>query len=215
MTAEVELAAAASAAQQHHQHHQQQRKASNAGSDDLLAPLPSNVGAGASHGRRMSRVLGGGGGGGRQGRGRLGTLAGPSLMLGGGDHGARSGQPPPLENTYRLKPDESQRFNCRLATEILTAALETAVAGVGQKYDAERCRSACQSAAEQARRELRELDSRRYKLVVNVSIVQLLGQSAAVASRSVGNPETDNYATAQVSAGEFACVATVHALYYE
>uniref|UniRef100_A0A1I8IEU7 TC1 domain-containing protein n=1 Tax=Macrostomum lignano TaxID=282301 RepID=A0A1I8IEU7_9PLAT len=204
MTAEVELAAAASAAQQHHQHHQQQRKASNAGSDDLLAPLPSNVGAGASHGRRMSR-----------GRGRLGTLAGPSLMLGGGDHGARSGQPPPLENTYRLKPDESQRFNCRLATEILTAALETAVAGVGQKYDAERCRSACQSAAEQARRELRELDSRRYKLVVNVSIMQLLGQSAAVASRSVGNPETDNYATAQVSAGEFACVATVHALYYE
>uniref|UniRef100_A0A1I8IFZ9 TC1 domain-containing protein n=1 Tax=Macrostomum lignano TaxID=282301 RepID=A0A1I8IFZ9_9PLAT len=200
MTAEVELAAAASAAQQHHQHHQQQRKASNAGSDDLLAPLPSNVGAGASHGRRMSRA---------------GHPGGPSLMLGGGDHGARSGQPPPLENTYRLKPDESQRFNCRLATEILTAALETAVAGVGQKYDAERCRSACQSAAEQARRELRELDSRRYKLVVNVSIVQLLGQSAAVASRSVGNPETDNYATAQVSAGEFACVATVHALYYE
>uniref|UniRef100_A0A1I8F651 Cystatin domain-containing protein n=1 Tax=Macrostomum lignano TaxID=282301 RepID=A0A1I8F651_9PLAT len=141
---------------------------------------------------------------------RAGHPGGPSLMLGGGDHGARSGQPPPLENTYRLKPDESQRFNCRLATEILTAALETAVAGVGQKYDAE------SSAAEQARRELRELDSRRYKLVVNVSIiVQLLGQSAAVASRSVGNPETDNYATAQVSAGEFACVATVHALYYE
>ena len=118
-----------------------------------------------------------------------------------------------LENTYRLGPSEKEKFNVsrvqRLVSDILFNHLENV------KYDPIRCKDLSLQLSDEIKTRLKSIVNKRYKLVVNLTIGQNLGNSIIVASRSLWNTDTDNGCTVQYKNNSLYAIATIFAAYYD
>ncbi|CAG5118781.1 unnamed protein product [Candidula unifasciata] len=122
--------------------------------------------------------------------------------------------PVQLQNTYRLGPTPSQTFQPRKAEDVMKSVLESYLGG--EKYSTEICSNLVQQISDVIKSKIKDLGfSSRYKYVCLVTIGQNRRQGVAVASRSVWNPETDNFASASFSCGDLFAVANVFAAYFE
>jgi hypothetical protein len=108
------------------------------------------------------------------------------------DHYSHSNQLSQLkyENTYSLGPNDSQKFNVsrvqRLVNDILTNHLENF------KYEPNKCRDMVQLLSDEIKTRVKSITYKRFKLIVNLTIGQNIGNSIMIASRSLWNTETDN-----------------------
>ena len=118
-----------------------------------------------------------------------------------------------LENTYRLGPSDKEKFNVsrvqRLVTDILFNHLENV------KYDPARCKDLSLQLSDEIKTRLKSIVHKRYKLIVNLTIGQNLGNSVIVASRSLWNTDTDNGCTVQYKNNSLYAIATIFAAYYD
>ena len=118
-----------------------------------------------------------------------------------------------LENTFRLGPGEGQKFNVskvqKLVTDILTNHLENV------KYEPNKCKDLVQLLSEEIKSRIKAVIFRRYKLIVNLTIGQNIGNSIVIASRSLWNADTDNGCTVQFKNSTMFAVATIFATYYD
>lgn len=118
-----------------------------------------------------------------------------------------------LENTYRLSPNDNQKFNVskvqRLVTEILNNHLENV------KYEPNKCKEMVQLLSEEIKTRIKSIIFKRYKLIVNLTIGENCGNGIIIASRSLWNTETDNGCTVQFKNSSLFAVATIFAAYYD
>lgn len=118
-----------------------------------------------------------------------------------------------LENTYRMTPNDGQRFNAakvkKLVNEILRNHLENF------KYEANKCNDMVELLSEEIKTRTKSIVYKRYKLVVYLTIGQNFDNSVVVASRSLWNPETDNECTVTFTNKTLYAVATVYACYFD
>ncbi|GFO13290.1 TCTEX1 domain-containing protein 1 [Plakobranchus ocellatus] len=122
--------------------------------------------------------------------------------------------PTSYQNTYRLEPQSSEKFQSKKAQEVIKSVLESYLSG--EKYSKDICGNLAQQISEVIKGRVRELGfSTRYKLVCLVTIGQNRSQGVAVASRSIWNTETDNWASASYSSGDLFAVANIYATYFE
>ncbi|GFR86519.1 Tctex1 domain-containing protein 1 [Elysia marginata] len=122
--------------------------------------------------------------------------------------------PTSYQNTYRLEPHSSERFQSKKAKEVIKSVLESYLNG--EKYSKDICGNLAQQLSEVIKGRIRELGfSTRYKLVCLVTIGQNRNQGVAVVSRSIWNTDTDNWASASYSSGDLFAVANIYATYFE
>ncbi|XP_076093939.1 dynein light chain Tctex-type 5-like isoform X1 [Mytilus galloprovincialis] len=156
-----------------------------------LEPRPS-VQYGAS-GRRMSQVS-------------RTSISGTSL-------GAKLVIPVKIQNTYRLEPQQTEKFNAESVQKMMTGVLSSYLDG--EVYDQKLCAKHSQELSDVIKKRVKELGFPRYKLVCNVMIGQNSNQGLHYSSRCLWNKETDNYAEATYSKGSLFAVATMFATYFE
>ncbi len=118
-----------------------------------------------------------------------------------------------FENSYVMEPGANEKFMSKdvavLAKTILTQHLST------YTYEASTAGEMSKALSRLILETVKEMNYPRYKFVCNVIIGQICGQGLMYCSRSLWNIKTDNHATAEFSKGNFFCIATLHATYYE
>lgn len=118
-----------------------------------------------------------------------------------------------LENTYRLGPHESQRFNGSRVTRLVNDIMRNHLENV--KYEPSKCRDLVQLLSDEIKTRTKSILYKRYKLIVNLTIGQNSGNSLIMASRSLWNPDTDNECTVTYKNSSLFAIATIFACYYD
>ncbi|KAH9488280.1 Tctex1 domain-containing protein 1-B [Bulinus truncatus] len=122
--------------------------------------------------------------------------------------------PVQYQNSYRLGPNPSEKFQPSKARKVMKEVLESYLSS--EKYNTEICGNIVGQISDVIKGRVKDLGfSPRYKFVCVVTIGQYRNQGIAVASRSVWNPETDNFATASFKSGDLFAVANMFATYFE
>ncbi|XP_063794764.1 dynein light chain Tctex-type 4 isoform X2 [Pseudophryne corroboree] len=117
------------------------------------------------------------------------------------------------ENTYKTGPDQNSRFNPCRAQKALETILRNYL--VDTKYNPLTSSQLTQNLSDLIRSKLKELSPNRYKVVCSVFLGQMGHQGIKVASRSLWDPQNDNFASATYSNATLFAVALVHGSYYE
>ncbi|CAI9606715.1 unnamed protein product [Staurois parvus] len=117
------------------------------------------------------------------------------------------------ENTYKTGPDQGCRFNLSRAQKVLETVLRNYLADLN--YSAMTSGQRAQNLSDLIRSKMKEHCPPRYKVVCNVILGQRGSQGLKVASRSLWDPQTDNFASATYCSATLFAVAMVHGFYYE
>mgnify|MGYP001810971072 CR=1 FL=1 len=155
---------------------------------------------------------------------QLGRLPAPSVMRQSkrnsvvssqGDHFSHTYYPShaKLENTFRLGPSDSQRFNVSRVQSLVSDILQNHLENMA--YDHARCKDMSMKLSDEIKTRIRSIVYKRYKLIVNVTLGQNLGNSIIIASRSLWNAETDNGCTVQFKNSSLYAIVTIFAAYYD
>ncbi|KAM4721998.1 dynein light chain Tctex-type 4 [Rhinophrynus dorsalis] len=117
------------------------------------------------------------------------------------------------ENTYKTNPDQDCRFNPCRVQKILDSTLSSYLRDT--KYNPLTSGQLTQSLSDLIRSKLKDHIPSRYKIVCNVFLGQMGQQGVNVASRSLWDPQNDNFASCTYTNSSLFAVAMVHGLYYE
>ncbi|KAK6178832.1 hypothetical protein SNE40_011328 [Patella caerulea] len=119
-----------------------------------------------------------------------------------------------VQNTYRLGPDPSEKFNSSQAEKVIKGVLDSYLGG--ETYDSKLCSNLVQDLSDVIKNRMKDSGfSPRYKFICDVIIGENKNQGISVASRSVWGIDTDNYASASYTKGNLLAVASVFATYFE
>ena len=100
--------------------------------------------------------------------------------------------------TYRIEPEENEKFYPSVAKAIGDKVLETELSG--QTYDEEEARNWSLNISDSIRQQIQEkMNKTRFKIVVQTTIGQQSDQAIRVASRCLWDPSVDNYASCTYS----------------
>jgi len=118
------------------------------------------------------------------------------------------------EPTYRVKPEDNERFVPREVEAIIRQVMENRLKK--QAYDEGKCKAlALDLCAEIKDRVTKELNMPRYKFVLQSVIGEVKGQGAYIASRCLWDTETDNYASFSFKNESIFCVVMAFGFYLE
>ncbi|XP_068098632.1 dynein light chain Tctex-type 4 [Hyperolius riggenbachi] len=117
------------------------------------------------------------------------------------------------ENTYKMGPDEGCKFNPTWAKRVLEAVMKNYL--LDTNYNPLTSGQLTQNLSDIIRSKIKEQCPGRYKLVCNVFLGQKSSQGVNVVSRSLWDPQQDNFASASFSNANLFAIAMVHGLYYE
>ncbi|XP_064621118.1 dynein light chain Tctex-type protein 2B-like [Lineus longissimus] len=118
-----------------------------------------------------------------------------------------------MEPSYQMVPDDKHKFSAGKVEKFMQPLLESYLDG--RTYESKECAQLSKGITEAMKTRVKDMDFRRYKFIVNVTIGQNRRQGFQFASREVWNPETDNYATVFYQNSSLFAVATIFATYYE
>jgi len=97
--------------------------------------------------------------------------------------------------------------------EILNEVLDEHVRGID--YDGRRGPSLSKMLTDTVLGKVKELGYSRYKIIVQVTVGQRLGQAMRVVSRALWNVKTDTFASVSYEGQTMYCTINVFGLYYE
>ena len=118
-----------------------------------------------------------------------------------------------LENTYKLGPDDAQKFNSLRIQNAISDILEEYFENY--KYDASKSRELVKRVSEEIKGKIKPMIYKRYKVIVNLTIGQNLGQNIMISSRSMWNIDTDNSCTVEYHNSTMFAIATVFVTYFD
>ncbi|XP_034180490.1 dynein light chain Tctex-type protein 2 [Osmia lignaria lignaria] len=118
---------------------------------------------------------------------------------------------PKYQNTYRLEAYNPFKVDPvdKIVQMLMIAKLEDI------SYDAVEGPKICESVATDIRERIKKLNFDRYKIVVNVTIVEKASQSICTSMGFLWDAERDNYSTFTYEARTFHAYCCVFGLYYE
>ncbi|XP_053325924.1 dynein light chain Tctex-type 4 [Spea bombifrons] len=117
------------------------------------------------------------------------------------------------ENTYKVGPDQDCRFNASKVQKVLENIMGSYLGDTN--YNPLTSGQLTQNLSDLIRSKLKEICPSRYKVVCSVFLGQMGQQGVKVSSRSLWDPQNDNFASATFTNPSLFAVATVHGLYYE
>lgn len=117
------------------------------------------------------------------------------------------------ENTYRTEPEEGKVFAPTKVENMMKEMLEKKLKTV--KYTPDGCRIIATELTADIKSRVKAMDFPRYKIVCSVMITENKRQGLEIASRSVWNQDTDNFASYTYRNPSLIAVANVYGVYYE
>ncbi|XP_043251718.1 dynein light chain Tctex-type 5-B-like [Colletes gigas] len=118
---------------------------------------------------------------------------------------------PNYQNTYRL--EAYNPFKVDPVDKIVKTIMINKLENIS--YDAADCPKICESVATDIRERIKKLNFDRYKIVVNVAIIEKASQSVQASIGFLWDAEKDNYSTFTYEARTFHAYCCVFGLYYE
>ena len=115
------------------------------------------------------------------------------------------------ENTYKMAPNVA--FPENKIKEVVEKILSRELSNT--QYDAENCREMTARISDIIKREIKDLDLDRYKLVCIVHIGQRGNQEIKVGSRCLWDVRLDTYISAEYQNTSLFAIATVFGIYFE
>ena len=137
--------------------------------------------------------------------------------------------PPPepikvYENTYIMKPKETERFKMSKVKAVMEHVLEEKLSVVNAKnkqgkptwqYDHDDVGDMAKEISGEILAQVKTCGCPRYKIICQVHIGENNGQAVRAASRCLWDIDTDNCASAIWTNNKISCVAMCFGLYYE
>lgn len=117
------------------------------------------------------------------------------------------------EPTYRMAPEEKERFLSAHVREIIQKAVEERMEGL--VWDSDKCKDLAVELSSVVKERVKALDLPRYKLVAQAYVGEVAGQGATVASRCLWDTKTDNCASFSYKSETVFCTVVVYGLYLE
>eukprot|EP00920_Eleutheroschizon_duboscqi_P041331 GHVT01099149.1.p1 GENE.GHVT01099149.1~~GHVT01099149.1.p1 ORF type:complete len:145 (+),score=39.73 GHVT01099149.1:597-1031(+) len=119
-----------------------------------------------------------------------------------------------FESTYKLEPEDGQRFVASDAEPVMLQILQNKLKDA--TYDVHRCRRECLELASAIKGGLlAAMALQRYKVIVQVAIAQRAGQGLHVGSRGLWSTAVDCWAAVSFVSEAIAATAVVFACYNE
>eukprot|EP01113_Clastostelium_recurvatum_P002944 TRINITY_DN11270_c0_g1_i1.p1 TRINITY_DN11270_c0_g1~~TRINITY_DN11270_c0_g1_i1.p1 ORF type:complete len:129 (+),score=16.07 TRINITY_DN11270_c0_g1_i1:36-422(+) len=115
------------------------------------------------------------------------------------------------ENTYQTLPLPGKKFNPEAVNKIIQSTLHARLQKT--KYSAKESPQLIQSLCSELQKAIQALDYDRYKIIVQVTVGEMLGQGCFFGSRGLWDTQTDSFATYTFQNGSLYCVATAFAFF--
>ncbi|XP_044736502.1 dynein light chain Tctex-type protein 2B-like isoform X1 [Chrysoperla carnea] len=115
-------------------------------------------------------------------------------------------------STYLIKPPLSQKFRAQPVQLIIKTILRDMLTGV--EYSQEGAKELTKKIANEIRDKVRELNFRRYKIIVQVHIGEQKGAGVKSGIRCLWDSECDNYTSDVFMNDTLFCMAVVYAVYF-
>ncbi|MEW5299747.1 MAG: hypothetical protein WDW38_003137 [Sanguina aurantia] len=120
------------------------------------------------------------------------------------------------ENTYIQTPEgygPTMRFERHKVQAVLKAVLKERLQN--QKYDPVKGAQTAKQLADDLREKVKALGYDRYKLAIQVTVGQKIGQAMRIVTRCLWDTQTDNFASEYFENESLTCICQVYGLYYE
>ena len=116
--------------------------------------------------------------------------------------------------TYKMRPDPDSTFHKSTVHKLANDVLFNQLSGIG--YEEKEAKRLCPSIADDIKRKIRNTSiSKRYKIIVQVTIGEMKRQAVRCTSRCLWDKDTDNYTTVNYQNETLWAVATIFGLYTE
>ncbi|XP_002731775.1 dynein light chain Tctex-type 5-B-like, partial [Saccoglossus kowalevskii] len=121
------------------------------------------------------------------------------------------GPPVRLEPTYQLAPPK--KFPVGQVKNILKDVLESYLAE--ERYEPELCRQMTKTISEVVKARVKDLQVKRYKVIVLIHIGQIKDQGLKMGSRCLWDPNNDTFSSYEYANNSLFAVGIVYGVYYE
>ena len=118
-----------------------------------------------------------------------------------------------LANTFKMAPDKEINFKCKPVKEVMESALENKLKDL--RYNPNTCKNLCMELSTEIKNKIKLLGFSRHKLICQVLITSLSGQSMRIASRFIWDERHDTYVTASYKTSDVCAVAVIYGVYQE
>ncbi|XP_071799931.1 dynein light chain Tctex-type 5-B-like [Asterias amurensis] len=118
-----------------------------------------------------------------------------------------------FENSYRLEPETTTKFNVPKVEKFLSELLEMRLKS--ETYDAKTCSSLTTSLADVIKGRMKKMGFPRHRIVVYVVVGEKKDQGFQACGRSVWDDSADNFVYVTYENASLFVVANVYGVYYE
>merc|ERR1712072_450706 len=119
-----------------------------------------------------------------------------------------------FEHTYQLAPKDSEKFDPAKVKECISEGFQKKF-GEGFEYNADDAADMGTDVCTEIQDRVKELGYKRYKLITQVTLGEIKGQTLRIGSRCLWDLGTDNCASEVLQNNKSFCCAMVFGLYYE
>jgi len=113
---------------------------------------------------------------------------------------------------FKMQPDLQDRFNKKVVHSIIHTALGEFLSSV--QYSEESVANLSKEMAEVIKARVKDLNYKRWKIVVQVLIGEQKGQGVYTGSRCIWDADCDDFATDMFVNDSLFCVASVFGIYF-
>merc|ERR1712070_242763 len=119
-----------------------------------------------------------------------------------------------FENTYRLSPHDTEKFEPGKVKEVIAEVFKKKF-DASFHYNADDAADMGTEVCMEIQDRVKELGYKRYKLITQVTVGEMKGQTMRMGSRCLWDVQNDNCASEVLQNNEYFCCAMVFGLYYE
>merc|ERR1711977_804176 len=119
-----------------------------------------------------------------------------------------------FEHTYQLAPHADEKFDPVQVKEVISEVFNKKF-GDGFEYNADDAADMGTDICTEIQDRCKELNYKRYKLITQVHVGEIKGQTMRIGTRCLWDLKTDNCASEVLQNNKYFCCAMVFGLYYE
>ncbi|CAG4926492.1 dynein light chain Tctex-type protein 2B-like [Colias croceus] len=120
-------------------------------------------------------------------------------------------QKPLAPPKYEVRPGLGEKFQAQNVRDIIMSTMQEQL--MGRQYRADQAPRWAKVIANAVRQRVQDLDMKRYKIVVQSTIIEMKGAGVKCGQRCIWDPETDDYADELYRNDTLFCYTIVYGVY--
>ncbi|CAH4035057.1 dynein light chain Tctex-type protein 2B-like [Pieris brassicae] len=112
---------------------------------------------------------------------------------------------------YEVRPSLGEKFQAQNVRDIIVSTMQEQLSG--RQYRSDQAPRWAKLIANAVRQRVQELDMKRYKVIVQTTILELKGAGVKCGQRCIWDPETDDYADDLYRSDTIFCYTIVYGVY--